>query len=86
MGSDYLLTGQGAFRCEEIRDRVKESKLSAEYVSATRTQDDRFKTLKDLKNFRLRVLISTDLVSCRSLEMADVLFAFSRPAESTHSS
>jgi superfamily II DNA/RNA helicase len=50
-----------------IVEKLQEAKHNAKGISSAMLQDERSKVMKDLKNFKIRVLVSSDLVSRKIL-------------------
>lgn len=52
----------GNFRCSIICEHLLKNNHYAQAFSSTMTQEERFKVMRDFKNFRIRILVSTNVV------------------------
>ena len=57
-----------------IVEKLQEAKHNAKGISSAMLQDERSKVMKDLKNFKIRVLVSSDLVSHKILNFLNSFF------------
>ncbi|KAI1725138.1 DEAD/DEAH box helicase domain-containing protein [Ditylenchus destructor] len=69
--SQCLIFTNNHSRCNNVCNYLNEHEIRATHISSSLNQDERFKVLKDLKNFKIRVLVSSDL-SARGIDATHV--------------
>uniref|UniRef100_A0A915DA26 RNA helicase n=1 Tax=Ditylenchus dipsaci TaxID=166011 RepID=A0A915DA26_9BILA len=69
--SQCLIFSNDQKRCVDVATYLNQHDIRATHFSSSLSQEERFKVLKDLKNFRIRVLVSSDL-SARGIDAVHV--------------